>query len=64
MKSTIKVIFSLGFVFLTESCQRQSQDKNTVRELKQLDERNEQVKDKAMLGTVPEPKPAKDVIFN
>ena len=66
MKSAITIIFSLCFLTFTESCQRQSENKkaDTVKELKRLDERNEQAKDNAMQGTVPEPKPAKDVIFH
>lgn len=66
MKSTITLVVSIGFLIFTESCQRQSQSRqaDTVKELKRLDVRNEQSKDKALQGTVPEPKPAKDVIFH
>ena len=62
MKSTIMLIV----LIFTVSCQRppQSKQADTVKELKRLDERNEQAKDNAMQGTVPEPKPAKDVIFH
>ncbi|MES2437430.1 MAG: hypothetical protein V4584_00095 [Verrucomicrobiota bacterium] len=62
MKSIITLIISVGFLSFTASCQRQNQ--SAVKELKLLDERNEHAKDNAMQGTVPEPKPAKDVIFH
>lgn len=66
MKFTLTLIASIGVIILTASCQRQSRSKqpDTSKALKRIEERNEAAKDKAMQGIVPEPKPAKDVIFH
>ena len=66
MRSTITIILSFGFLILAESCHRPSQGERakTVKELKRLDQGNARIKDNAMQGIVPEPKPAKDVIFH
>ncbi len=66
MRFATTIFLSVGVLIFVGSCQRQAQSKrpNPTEELKRLDEFNARARDGAMQGTVPEPKPAKDVIFH